>query len=88
MSELKSQDIFDIGYLVLVAALGGLDLLNHDTLDLGKTQAQDGNVIDHTAHNEGSNQNSILTLNALLSDDRFSFHFRGFIESCLKFDYK
>ena len=67
-----------------MAALGGLDLLNHDTVDLGKTQAQDGNVIDHTANNE----NSVLSLNSLLSDDRFSFHFRGFIESCLKFDYK
>ena len=32
-SELKAQDIFDIGYLLLVAATGGLELLNQETCD-------------------------------------------------------
>jgi hypothetical protein len=33
-NELKAQDIFDIGYFLLVAATGGLDLFNQETLDL------------------------------------------------------
>lgn len=33
-NELKAQDIFDIGYILLVAATGGLDLFSQETLDL------------------------------------------------------
>jgi len=37
-NELKAQDIFDIGYMVLVAATGGLDLFNQQTLDLNMNE--------------------------------------------------
>ena len=31
--EMFAQDIFDLGYILLVSATGGLDLINHEELD-------------------------------------------------------
>ena len=31
--EVFAQDIFDLGYILLVSATGGLDLINHEELD-------------------------------------------------------
>lgn len=31
--EIFAQDIFDLGYILLVSATGGLDLINHEALD-------------------------------------------------------
>lgn len=36
--EVFAQDIFDLGYILLVAAIGGLDLINHEELDLRDTK--------------------------------------------------
>ena len=33
---MKAQDIFDIGYFLLVAATGGLELLNQETCDVSE----------------------------------------------------
>lgn len=32
-SEIFAQDIFDLGYILLISAIGGLDLINHEGLD-------------------------------------------------------
>jgi hypothetical protein len=34
--EMFAQDIFDLGYILLVSATGGLDLINHESLDFSK----------------------------------------------------
>lgn len=31
--EVFAQDIFDLGYILLVSAIGGLNLINHEKLD-------------------------------------------------------
>lgn len=31
--EVFAQDIFDLGYILLISAIGGLDLINHEDLD-------------------------------------------------------
>lgn len=36
--EIFAQDIFDLGYILLVSAIGGLDLINHESLDLSNTK--------------------------------------------------
>ena len=36
--EVFAQDIFDLGYILLISAIGGLDLLNHDEIDFNDTQ--------------------------------------------------
>mmetsp|Transcript_21359 Transcript_21359/g.20988 ORF Transcript_21359/g.20988 Transcript_21359/m.20988 type:complete len:163 (+) Transcript_21359:454-942(+) len=36
--EIFSQDIFDLGYILLVSAIGGLDLINHESLDFSNTK--------------------------------------------------
>lgn len=36
--EIFAQDIFDLGYILLISAIGGLDLLNHDAIDINDTQ--------------------------------------------------
>lgn len=36
--EIFAQDIFDLGYILLVSAIGGLDLINHESLDFTKTK--------------------------------------------------
>lgn len=64
--ELKAQDIFDLGYLLLVAATGGLDLINQETLDL-QTSERSCCVLHHSFNNEESNENCILTLKMFLS---------------------
>lgn len=38
-NELKAQDIFDIGYFLLVAATGGLELFNQETFDANDKSA-------------------------------------------------
>lgn len=50
-NELKAQDIFDIGYMVLVAATGGLDLFNQQTLDLNMNEKQGCCVLHHLIKN-------------------------------------
>ena len=36
--EVFAQDIFDLGYILLVSAIGGLDLINHEELDFRDTK--------------------------------------------------
>lgn len=36
--EIFAQDIFDLGYILLVAAIGGLDLLTQEEIDFSDTK--------------------------------------------------
>lgn len=82
--EVFAQDIFDLGYILLVAAIGGLDLINHEELDLRDTK--DTWWLFHLWEKLEKGANDISITDLLRG--RYSDSFIDFLWKCLKFDYK
>ena len=82
--EIFAQDIFDLGYMLLISAIGGLDLINHEALDVN--DYKDTWWLLHLCEKiEGSANNISITD---LLKDRYSPTFSDFLCKWLKFDYK
>ena len=82
--EIFAQDIFDLGYILLISAIGGLDLLNHDAIDINDTQ--DTWWLLHLWEKIESSKNNISITELL--EERYSPSFSDFLWKWLKFDYK
>lgn len=82
--EIFAQDIFDLGCILLVSAIGGLDLINNESLDL--TNTKDSSSLLHMLEEVEVDDNSI-TISDLL-EERYSKSFSDFLSNCLQFDYK
>ena len=72
-NEVFSQDIFDLGYILLIAATGGLDLINQEVLDF--TGAEDsGSLLQWSEKVESDGG---IKISDLL--DRYSPEFNAFL---------
>ncbi len=83
--EQKSQDVFDLGHILLVAATGGLELLNQEALDFPKEEA-DCCLMHQLKKYEESKTDCYLKLTDLIGPERFSPDFLDLLCKCLKFD--
>jgi len=76
-SELKRQDLFDLGVTILIAATGGLDILTEESIQ-ALAQEKSCCLIHSTEH---SGSLSIRTLRKLLA--RLDPNAQDFICKCL-----
>ena len=82
--EIFAQDIFDLGYILLVSATGGLDLINHEALDFN-TRGDSWCLLHWWEKIENKSNN--ICISDLLKD-RYSPEFSDFLWKWLRFDYK
>lgn len=82
--EVFAQDIFDLGYILLISAIGGLDLINHEDLDF--KDHQDTWWLLHLWE-KLEKKAKMISITDLLNE-RYSPTFTDFLWRWLKFDYK
>ena len=85
LEELKAQDIFDLGHILLVAATGGLELLNQDSLQVTPTE-EDDDFLHAVLRTEASDPDCYIKLADLLSEARIDKQFLDLICKCMRFD--
>lgn len=82
--ELFAQDIFDLGYILLICAIGGIDIINPEVLNL--KEKGDTWWLLHFWEKTEVKLNNISVMDML--NDRYSSSFSDFLWKLLKFDYK
>ena len=73
-NEVFAQDVFDLGYILLIAATGGLDLINQEVLDFNGAQDYPGSLLQWS---EKVESNGGIKISDLL--DRYSPEFNDFL---------
>ena len=83
-SSLLKQDVFDLGLLLLISALGGIDILDHSEFERISKKTTDTCCVLHCS-NKGSPKNENLTLIKYFTKNRYSDEFLDFLCCCLRF---
>ena len=85
-SAMQAKDVFDLGIVLLVSAVGGLELFNQEVLDI-KSPDKGCCILHNIMRTEKQDQTCIIGLQQFLGEDKFSPHFEDFLCKCLKFDH-